>query len=168
MKEGKYQVDLIDRTGNVVDSKKRGDIVKGKDAYHAVYCVLTTPKDELVLNLIAQRQDMPNLHAGKFGCTAATIRRSGETGQQAAERAVSEELKINIVPELLDEKIIDIDGTYRKIGWYKVFGPMPKDYNREDIEELVPVSVENFLKILEETPDKITPPLKKYWELVRN
>ena len=165
MNQGEYLVDLIDRGGKIVGNKKRRDIEKGVDAYHAVYCVVVTPDDKLCLNLIANRQDMPNLHAGKFGCTSATIRRTGESAQECATRAVKEELRIENEPRLLHEELMDIDGTHRFIGWYTVNAEKPEDFSKEDIEDIKVYSKEDFKKLLEENPDKVTPPLKKFWEI---
>ena len=168
MDQGEFMVDLIDRDGNIIGNKKRKDIEKGVDAYHAVYCVVVTPKGELCLNLIANRQDMPNLHAGKFGCTAATIRRTGESAQECAKRAVEEELRIENEPELLHEELTEIDGTHRFIGWYKIEAEKPTNFSKEDIEDIKVYSKEDFIKLLEENPEKITPPLKKFWDLFSN
>ena len=164
MNDGDFKVDILDKTGHKAGEKLRRDIVKGQDIYHAVYVVLRTPDDLIVLNKIAARQDMPNLHAGSFGCTAATIKRVAESGNEAAKRALKNELGIDLEPELLLEKFIEIDGTHRLIGLYTATAPLPTHYNREDIEELVAISKTAFQETLDTEPRKITPVLKMYWD----
>lgn len=168
MNDGDFLVDILDKDGNVVDNKLRKDIVKGQDIYHAVYCVVITPENNIVLNLIANREDMPNLHAGSYGCSAATIKRTGESGDEAMTRALKNELNIIENPVLISEKVLAVDNTWRKVGIYSVVSEMPTDYNQEDIQELVKVSPDEFKKILNETPEKITPILGLFWKYHKN
>ncbi len=164
MNDGDYNVDILDTNGVKIAEKLRKNIVKGQDIYHAVYIVLITKEGSVILNKIAARQDMPNLHAGSFGCSAATIKRSGESGAEAAHRALENELSVDQNPELIFEKFIEIDGTHRLIGLYRVTSDMPTSYNREDIEELVSVSPKEFQATLSDSPQKITPVLKMFWD----
>jgi len=164
MNDGEFTVDILDTSGQKSGKKLRKDIVKGKDIYHAVYVVVLSPEGKIILNKIAAREDMPNLHAGSYGCTAATIKRTGESGAEAAQRALKNELGIKQSPELLLEDFIEIDDTYRLVGLYTVTAPMPDSYNREDIEELVMLSPEEFEQTLQSTPQKITPMLRMFWD----
>lgn len=168
MNDGDYLVDILDKKGNIVDQKLRKNITKGVDIYHAVYGVIVTPRGNIAVSKIAQREDMPNLHAGSFGCTAATIKRVGETGDQAMKRAINNELGINIPLELITEKIIAVDGTYRKIGLYKLLSGVPRNYSKSDIEYIEEFKDEEFLTMLSKEPKKITPILKLFWESFSN
>ena len=163
MHDGDFEIDILDQQGNIVGSKLRRDVVKGKDIYHAVYCVLITPDDRLAVSRIANRPDLPNLHAGSLGCTAATIRRTGETGDQAMQRALAGELGLKSQPELLSEEVIAVDNTYRKIGLYKVVAKVPETYSQQDIDEIVSYSKEEFAQLLDSEPEKVTPLLKRFF-----
>lgn len=157
MDDGEYFVDILDKNGKHVDQKPRKDIVKGQDIYHAVYCVLITPNGDVCLNLIAKRDDMPNLHAGKLGFTAATIKRSGEMGDEAAARAVKNELHLAAMPTLLHEEMLAVDGTYRKVGIYKITSEKPTDFNRQDIEDIVAFTKPDLAKKLADEPSLFSP-----------
>jgi len=165
MNDGEFEVDILDKEGNVVGTKLRRDIVKGQDIYHAVYCVLIAPDDHIAISKIAAREDMPNLHAGSYGCTAATIKRTGETGDEAMARALKNELRVEAQPELVSEEVIAVDNTYRKIGLYKVVSDVPTNFNKQDIDEIVVFSKNEFTKLLSEQPDSITPLLKRFWSM---
>lgn len=164
MNTGEFKVDILDTTGQIVGAKLRKDIVKGVDIYHAVYGVLITPDDSLVISVIDNPKGLPNLHAGKLGCTCATIRRTGESADQAMQRALSDELRINAKPELLSENFIDIDNTKRLITFYIIRSEMPKDYSKEDITELKLFSKSEFKDLLTKEPQNLTPPLKLFWQ----
>ncbi len=164
MNNGDFEVDILDINGQVVGRKLRKDIVKGADIYHAVYGVVVTPGDEIVISVIGNPKDLPNLHAGKLGCTCATIRRTGETAEQAMTRAIADELKINMLPKLLSESFIDIDNTKRLISFYLIESDMPTNYSKEDIEELKKFTKKEFQELLTSEPEKLTPPLKLFWQ----
>lgn len=164
MNDGDFEVDILDKAGQVVGKKLRKDIVKGQDIYHAVYCVLVTPEGNIAISKIAARQDMPNLHAGSYGCTAATIKRTGESGDEAMARALQNELHINVVPELISEEVIEVDNTFRKIGLYKVISEVPQNFSKQDIDEIVVLSREEFAQLTAEQPGRVTPLLKLFWD----
>lgn len=157
-------VDILDERGNIVDTKPRKDIIKGKDIYHAVYGVVITPEHELVLSKIADRQDLPNLHAGKLGCTAATIRRSGERAEEAMHRALANELHLHSRAQRLHESMVNIDNTKRLITFYTINSTKPEHHSKTDIDELHAFSAEAFKTLLERHSDTVTPPLKLFWQ----
>lgn len=164
MHDGKFFVDILDKNGQIIGQKQRKDIVKGKDIYHAVYCVLVTPAGKLAISQIAQREDLPNLHAGSYGCTAATIRRSGEAAGAAMSRALKNELTIDTEPKLLYEGVIEVDNTFRKIGIYYVLSDIPREFSKQDIESIVALSAVEFNKLSSTDPKQITPVLKLFFE----
>lgn len=164
MDDGNFFVDILDKNGVIIDKKLRINIVKGADVYHAVYCVLVTPEGNIAISRIAQRPDMPNLHAGSYGCTAATIRRTGETGDEAMSRALKNELGIELTPKKLFEQMIDIDNTRRLLAVYQVNNEVPADYNREDIDEIVVFSPRDFAELLADNTQKTTQALHIFWE----
>lgn len=164
MDDGSFYVDILDKNGSIIDKKLRKNIVKGVDIYHAVYCVLVTPEGNIAISKIAKRDDMPNLHAGSYGCTAATIKRTGETGDQAMVRALKNELNITTKPEKLYEKMVSIDNTYRLLAVYKVICDVPADYNRQDIDKIVVLTPEKFKILLADPDQKTTGALHIFWE----
>lgn len=168
MNDGEYNVDILDTNGNTVDKKLRKDIKKGVDIYHAVYGVIIAPDNKIVVSVIGNPVGMPNLHAGKMGCTCATIRRTDESAVDAMKRAIKKELKIIANPELIYEEFIDIDNTKRLLGLYVIKSDVPSEYNKEDIEELRPYSFEEFEMLLKQMPQNITPPLKLFWQTFKN
>ncbi len=167
MNEGDFEVDILDKAGKITGTKLRKDVVKGADIYHAVYGVVVTPDDKFVISVIGNPVGLPNLHAGKLGCTCATIRRTGETTNQAIKRAISEELRIESQPRLLLESFVDIDNTKRLITFYKIIAEIPTDYSKKDIAELKIFTKSEFEKLLKENPEKFTPPLKLFWQTFR-
>jgi hypothetical protein len=164
MNDGDYRVDILDSDGKIVDQKLRRDIIKGLDVYHAVYCVLVTPDGNIAISKIAQRIDMPNLHAGSYGATAATIKRVNETGDQAMARALKNELNIATQPEKLFEQMIDIDNTRRLLAVYTVKFELPTNYSREDIDEIVAFTPDEFEQLLADPSLKTTQALSIFWE----
>src|SRR5688572_21475881 len=109
MEHSAHQVDILDKQGRVVGQKLRRDIDKLNDIHHSVHVFLITPQGELVLSAIPAREDLPNLYPRKLGTTVATIRRSGETAQQAAVRSLARELFIDKAPvNLLGEKMFQL------------------------------------------------------------
>lgn len=164
MDKGKYNIDILNQQEDIVDKKPRVDVVKGVDIYHAVYVVLVTPRGEVALSKIANRADLPNVHHGAFGCTAATIRRSGETAEQAAERAVNDELHIDETPELVYQGMQAVDGTHRLVGLYKIVAEPPTSYSKIDIDEIVTFSQPEFEAALKDTSGTITPMLRLFWK----
>lgn len=164
MQDGEFFVDILDKAGKIVGQKQRKDIIKGVDIYHAVYCVLITTDGKLAVSLIAQREDLPNLHAGSYGCTAATIRRSREAADVAMSRALDDELGIVAEPEVFFEDMIAVDDTYRKLSLYTVASEVPTDYSKRDIELISTFSKQEFEELLAVSPEKVTPILKLFWE----
>lgn len=162
MDSGNYLVDLLDQTGKIAGQKKRKDIVKGSDIYHAVYVFAVTPEDSLLVSKIAQRSDLPNLHAGSYGATAATIRRSGETAEDAAVRAVRDELFSMCTPELIEESFEKIDNTYRLVGMYQITTNMPDKYSTEDIDELVEYTKTELESLINDKARKTTQTLRRF------
>lgn len=163
MNDGDFEVDILDDQAQINGKKLRKDIVKGVDVYHAVYGVVVTPEGQLVISLIGNPEGMPNLHAGKLGCTCATIRRIDESGDEAMKRAIKKELNISSSPQILFEEFVDIDNTKRLISFYVIVSEMPENYNKEDITELKKCTKTEFEELLTSQPQNITPPLKLFY-----
>ena len=98
MEHGAHLVDILDETGQIVSNKRRMDVRKPHDIYHTIHILLITPRGEIVLSTIPVREDLPNINAQRMGTTVATIRRTGETAEEAAERSMSRELFIDHMP----------------------------------------------------------------------
>lgn len=166
MHDGDFTVDILNNSGTMVGSKLRKDIVKGQDIYHAVYGVIRTPDAKFAISRIAARTDLPNLHAGSYGCTAATIRRSGETAEQAMARALKNELGSTAKPQLVFEKVIAIDNTYRKVTLYLISEEVPVSFSKDDIDEIIVLSKEEALELLANQPAKVTPVLRLFFDTI--
>ncbi len=168
MNENKFLVDILDEKGTIVSNKPRNRIVKGTDIYHATFGVVVTPDSDIAVSVIADRQDLPNIHHGKLGCTAATIRRTNETALQAMQRAAKDELGIEVTPKLLHEDFIAVDGTYRKISIYIIRSGTPTSFSTADIDEIKTYSLSDFRDLIANQPERITPLLKLFWEKYSN
>ena len=164
MDDGEYSVDILDKSGKLAGKKLRKEIVKGQDIYHAVYCVLITPEEKIAVSKIASRKDLPNMHAGSYGCTAATIKRSGESGDEAMARALKNELNLTASPVLINDEMLAVDGTYRKIGLYTVRAEVPTQFSKQDIQEISVFTAHEFAQLIAEQPAKVTPLLHLFWE----
>ncbi|HEX6258650.1 MAG TPA: hypothetical protein VFZ48_04175 [Candidatus Saccharimonadales bacterium] len=138
MNHADYLVDLVDNNGAVTGSKKRQRIVKSVDLYHTVFIILYTPDHHFILSKIPTRRDLPNLYSASVGATAATIRRHGESSDQASLRAVKNELLIDDarLKHIGDSYLELPDGhrTYASIYCGTHF--LPEDFSHKDIESL--------------------------------
>jgi hypothetical protein len=138
MDHASHLVDLVDETGMVAGTKPRQEINKETDLYHTVFVQLRTPDDKLVLSRIPARTDLPNLYAGLLGITVATIRRHGETADEASKRAIKNELYLENVPlnKIGETYLILPDGHRKYMTLYIGSHPVPEDFSRTDLESL--------------------------------
>jgi len=139
MNHAEHLVDLVDKDGTVLGSKRRQEINKATDLYHTVFVILRTPDQELILSKIPYRKDLPNLYPGSIGATVATIRRHDETPDEAGLRAVKNELFIEgISLEYLGDTYLELpDGHKKYTSVYCATHPIPDDFSHTDIEDLV-------------------------------
>lgn len=159
-------VDVLNNNGDIIGQKPRREIDPDHDIYHGVYVLLVTPGQELVLSTIPLREDLPNRHANCWGTTMATIRRHGETSKQAAQRGISRELFIDDTePELLGETFERIAGSPPQlISVYLLRSEAPDAYSQLDIQQLKPVSRQDFQTLLEQRPEDLSPITRLAWQ----
>lgn len=165
MKHAAYFVDILDDTGKVVDKKLRRDIDKFNDLHHAVHTLLITPRGELVLGSIPVREDLPNFYPRKLGSTVATIRRSGETAEQAALRSLSRELFIQDGDiRLIGEKMFQLPERKNYITAYYIVADPPPQFSVIDIDTLSVATTHQFRDMLEHNAGEIAPTMKAIWQ----
>lgn len=162
-----YPVDVLDRSGKVVGSKPRKDIDKITDIFHAVHILLITPVGEVVMSMIPVREDLPNVYAGKLGTTVATIRRSSETDDQAAQRAVSRELFIDDMP------LTKVDTKFYShmppkpaclFSVYYGISDVPESYSLLDIDGLIVMSPKEIDERIDTDPHSFAYSFLKIWK----
>lgn len=160
-----HLVDLVDSHGQIVSQKPRKNIDKATDLYHGVYVLLVTPDKKLVLSVIPRREDLPNMHSGKLGVTAATIRRRGEDSKAAARRVLQKEVGIELseLVHLGDVYTETLDSAPRYISAYSVVHEMPRDYNRQDIERLEAMGSDELEHRIDHEPQLLAPTLRLIW-----
>ena len=171
MKHADYPVDLLDEKGAKIGQKPRVEIQKPKDIYHTAHVILISPKGELVLSTIPVREDLPNLYANKIGTTMATIKRSVETGREAALRGVSRELFIDDMPlvELGAQMHILPDGSKNFISAFYGIADPPGSFSVVDIESLVLMTPNQLDALMQEENrlDNVAASLVAIWETYR-
>lgn len=166
MDHGSYAVDLVDEGGRIIGQKLRREIVKEHDHYHAVYTLLVTPDNRIVLSRIPERKDLPNVYGGKLGITAGTIRRHNESAKAAAERVIERELYcMDQQPTHLGTGYYDFPdghGCYASI--YYFVHDLPTTYSGQDIAALVPMSSSE----VRSTPADFTPTFLILWRMYKD
>lgn len=166
MEHGAHFVDILDQYGHIAGQKRRRDIDKTKDIYHAVYIVLVTPEGEVVLTHIPERDDLPNLYAGQLGVPVATIRRHDESTIQAARRAAARELFIDDaeVHELGQEMFTLADGRKTLVSVFYLVGEPPETFSKTDLAGFEVMTPAQVSRELQEHPEKFAPTLRLLWQ----
>lgn len=158
-------MDILNGAGGVVGKKLRRDINKLHDLHHGVHVLLITPRGELVLGSIPVREDLHNLYPRKLGSTVATIRRSGETALQAAQRALTRELFIQDGDvQLMGEKMFQLPERKNYITAYYLVADPPSQFSVIDIDTLAVVTTHQFRGMIKNSPGEIAPTLKAIWD----
>lgn len=168
MQHKDFLVDLIDEKGRVVGQKPRHAINKKTDLYHAVHILLLTPDNDAILSVIPDRSDLPNLYSQLFGTTVATIKRSHETIEQAAHRALANDLFLKTINlKYLGDSIINLPGV-NKPYYMSVFAAKalpPIEHNQLDIEKIVIAQPLELDKLVE--AQQVSPTLEFIWKNYR-
>lgn len=160
-----HLVDLVDPEGHIVSQKLRKDVDKATDLYHGIYVLLITPDKKVVLSAIPHREDLPNLHSGKLGVTAATIRRHGEDREAAVRRVLQKEVGVegSLATHLGDAYTGTADSQPKYISAYYVVHDIPQNYSHEDIAQLEVMSVEELESKIRQESQLLTPTLHLIW-----
>lgn len=164
MEHSAHAVDLLDATGRIIGQKPRRHIDKIQDIFHSIHVFLITPRGELVLTPILKRQDLPNLFAGQLSTPVATIRRTGETAEQAAMRGVTRELFIDH-PELqlIGESMISHPDFQRLCSAFYLIGDPPHIFSKTDIGKLITISPREIVKRLQTHYQEFAPSFVTLW-----
>ncbi|HEX6462263.1 MAG TPA: hypothetical protein VFZ58_03235 [Candidatus Saccharimonadales bacterium] len=170
MEHASQLVDILSPEGTVSHTKARQDVDKTKDTYHAIYVLLITPEKDILLNVIPTRKDLPNLYSSRYGTTVATIRRHGETADEAAERAVSRELFIEgAKPIRLGESFEVLpDGHKVLASAYYFQSETPDTYSSVDIGRLVAMTPKELDILVEADSEDLAPTLTMFWQKYRS
>lgn len=169
MEHAAQLVDILDSNGIVTHTKPRRDVDKSKDIYHAIHILLISPEKDILLSVIPAREDLPNLYTSHYGSTLATIRRHGETTDEAAVRAISRELFIDDVkPIKLGESFETLpDGRKTLITAYYFQSEVPDAYSVVDIGSLVALTPKEIDLLIEANTEDLAPTLKLLWQNYR-
>lgn len=166
-----HPVDVLNDKGEVIGQKPRRDIDKAVDIFHAIHILLITPLGEIVMSIIPLREDLPNVYANKLGTTVATIRRTDETDDQAAVRAMSRELFIDDMPMTkLGSKYYDqmppMPGSLFSV--YYGVSDVPETYSMVDIDGLIVMTPKEIDERIEEDPHSFAYSFLKVWKDYRD
>lgn len=169
MNHSDFPVELLNTSGQVVGSKARRDIDKLNDIFSVVHILVFSPTKELFLSLIPERKDLPNLYAGKLGTTAASIKRLGESSEEAVLRVLRKELSIETKKvDLLGQIMARFpNGAQRLLTTYCITYPDTPNFNTEDIQSLKLFTREQLEKELERK-DTFSHSLLSIWDAYKN
>lgn len=166
-----YPVDILDHEGNVISSKPRREIDKLVDIVHAIHILLITPLGEVVMSIIPVREDLPNVYAGKLGTTVATLKRSNETDDEGAVRAISRELFIDDMP-LTHVATKFYDHMPPKPGCkfsvYYGISDVPESYSIVDIDGLIVMTPKEIDERIDTDPHSFAYSFLKIWKDYRD
>lgn len=166
MQHNVHQVDILNEQGAIISTKRRIDVQKTRDIYHTIHVLLVTPLGEVVVSTIPLREDLPNLYAGKIGTTVATIRRTGESASEAAQRAVSRELFIDEMPlTRVGERMYRLPS--QRLNFMTVFygvTDVPESYSLLDIDSLIVMSPKEIDRMIRDNPDEVAESLTAVWQ----
>ena len=169
MEHAAHEVDILNEAGKVIGTKRRRDIDKAHDIFNTVYVFLITPTGEVVLTNIPEREDLPNLFAGKLGTPVATIRRSHETAAHAAQRGVARELFIDEADvHFIDESMRELSGRKSLASVFSMVGEPPRTYSKTDIGGLVTITPKELDRQMQESPENFAPSLQELWHSYRS
>ena len=166
-----YPVDLLDQEGHVIGSKPRREVDKLTDIIHAIHILLVTPLGEVVMSIIPVREDLPNVYAGKLGTTVATVKRSNETNDEGAARAISRELFIDEMPLT---KVATKFYTHMppkpasKFSVYYGISDVPESYSIVDIDGLIVMTPKEIDEQIESDPHSFAYSFLKIWKDYRD
>jgi hypothetical protein len=173
-------VDLVDETGKPVGTKRRQDIDKWADLYNGVYVLLLDPsavslqhRVDVVLSRIPERLDLPNRYSRRLGTTVATIRRHGETPNQAAWRALNSEVfssggQLRLLGQ--EFRVLRDGGQEHRtyMSAYSLEATVPSSFNRRDITELQAMTPRMLDTLLNDNPAQFAPTLVALWTAYRD
>lgn len=158
-------INLLDEKGNVIGQKKRSDIDRYQDILPAAHVIVITPQKEIVLVGIAEHPDQKRSYTGKLGNSAATFIRATESDEEAALRALKNDLHIEDVKlKKLGKKLYSFpDGIRRLVTTFSSEFAGPFTFNPAEILALHMLSREDLEKELENL-DNFAPTFLAMWQ----
>ncbi len=167
MEHGEYDVELLDDCGNVVGKKKRKDIDKKVDCIHLVQMLLMTQDGRLLLSHIPSDAPIKKIFGGLIGTTAATMIRVNETPEQAARRALQNELFLpDLMPTFLGRHVETFPPYAPTLTeYYRVtVDQVPTHWDRTQIVELIAMLPDDLTDRMMESPESFAPSLVAFWQ----
>ena len=166
-----HPVDLLNEHQEIIGQKTRRDIDKLVDIFHTIHILLITPLGEIVMSVIPLREDLPNVYADKLGTTVATIRRTDESDDEAAVRAVARELFIDDMPltklgTKYYEHLPPTPGSLFSV--YYGVSDVPESYSMVDIDGLIVMSPTEIDALIENDPHSLAYSFLKIWKDFRD
>ncbi len=152
---------LVNEAGEVVGYKDRQTIDRQLDLLHSVLVIAKTADGVYTLSVIPIAGHLPAF-AGKLGASAATFLREGETIQQAAVRACSEDLDIDAqaVIHLGDRFYEYVNGMRRFVSAFSAEIPRSKTVLPDQVQAFSRPDIE---AILVEEQSLLSPSLVALW-----
>jgi len=152
---------IVDKDDNVIGSKEREEV---KDEFYRVSALwIKNSKNEF---LLAKRSLNKTHHPGRWGPAVAGTVEEGESYEENIYKEAEEELGIKNLNFEKGPKRFTINVWKHFTQWY--FLTIDKkyfDFNKDEIEEIKWYSNEEFLKEIEEDPEKFVAPMKERFEL---
>ena len=152
---------IVDEGDNVIGTKEREEVKE--EIYRVSALWIKNSKNEF---LLARRSLNKTNHPGKWGPAVAGTVEEGESYEENIYKEAEEELGIKDLKFEKGPKRFTINIWKHFTQWYLLVMDQEKfDFNKEEVEEIKWYSNEEFLKELEENPDKFVAPMKERFEL---
>lgn len=152
---------IVDKKDSVIGAKEREEV---KDEIYRVSALwIKNSKNEF---LLARRSLNKTHHPGKWGPAVAGTVEEGESYEKNIYKEAEEELGIKDLKFEKGPKRFIVNVWKHFTQWY--FLTIDKedfDFNKEEIEEIKWYSNEEFLKEIEENPEKFVASMKERFEL---
>ncbi len=89
------RITILDGDGQPIGAKARQSIDRTRDILHTVFVFLVTGERKFALSVIPRDSALPKLYPGKFGVTVAALVFENEAPDDAAVRALRDEVKLD-------------------------------------------------------------------------
>ena len=165
------QVQLFNDKGEPTGSKHRHDIDKEKDLCFSIHLLVFTPSKELVLSQIPEINEYKEVDEGKIKSTATSLLRIEETPQDAARRAMKEELSISeATPLLMGREFHEFpNGMERWLDiYYFVNTENAVTFKSENTNEMLYFNRIDLTEKISQNPDSFTHTFNLIWEKYSN
>lgn len=160
-----HLVDLVDEQGHPVAVKKRIEIDKQTDLYHAIFIHLVTPDQNFILAQISVDKKLPNIYAGRLGFPMATIRRHNESIQDAAKRCLTIECQLSDAApiHMVTKYFQTSDGHRSYASLFTIKIPVDIGTINKARQDLLAFSRSECQLHIEQCPHTLTPHFIEFW-----